>query len=245
MKLRFVQFEVPYDTWKTPFTQQLFGKLVELKLDGYQTAYPYGILPVDVTDFAATHLLICQEPDIGIPTPIASYKSITLKRCGIHRIPFPCLGILQSSGAMRHYEGVQALIQKYQDTPEQLSYESGFTIHPNARKDKAFSAELKNMLMAFATSYGEASTIECFLGMGMTKVKADQYFYSWGYKPFAIGDEILPTVPVKSYFLEDSRLLQTDGFSALAKENARKYQALWKDRLILSDDQASTRKVAA
>ena len=240
MKLRFVQFEAPYDTWKDVQTQHLFGRLVELKLEGYQTAYPYGILPIDVTDFGATHLLVCEEPDIGELLPVASYKSITLARCALHRIAFPLLGILQASGAMKHYEAVQTLLKKYSDSPQKISYESGFTLHPRIRTDKALSSEVKNMLMGLAVQYGETMGIECFLGMGMTKVKADQYFFSWGYKPFSMQGEIYPTVPVKSYFLEDSRmLLQTEGFSELAHENSKKYSEFWKNRLVIRSPEKS------
>lgn len=245
MKLRFVQLEVPYDSWNEKLTQEVFNKTIALKINGYLTTYPYGILPFDATDFVANHLLICEESQSGSITPLVSYKSISLERCNIHNLVFPCLSILSASNAQLHYGYVNSLLDQFKMNPNAISYESGFTIHPKARMDRDLMKELKTLLMGFSMNHAQEKGIRCFLGMGMTKVKADQYFLSWGYKAFSDDNGELPLVKVKSHFWEESRLFKLENFSQLALESMLKSKSFWNNRILIESKSEGHQKVAA
>ncbi len=243
--LKLVQLEAPYDSWNQPSTQVLFCKMVGLKLESYLTRYSYGILPFDGSDFVATHLLICEESPNGELTPLTSYKSITLERCEAHNLVFPCLSILQASQAERHTQVITDLLKRYQKNPSEISYDSGFTIHPSARIDRAFCSELKDLLMGFVTLHAIDKGIRCLVGMGMTHVKADQYFLSWGYEPFEDGQGPLPLVKVKSHFWKESQLFRAEKFTEFAMMHAKLVEPFWERRLVISSRDQKIPSIAA
>ena len=58
-KIKIVVMECPYDTWDINPTQELFGKMVSLKLAGYRARHPYGVMPVEAYDYIGIHQLVC------------------------------------------------------------------------------------------------------------------------------------------------------------------------------------------
>ncbi|MGZ5279528.1 MAG: hypothetical protein ACXWC9_06280, partial [Pseudobdellovibrionaceae bacterium] len=97
--LRFVVLKSPFQIWtqlENDTFKDLFHDMVRLKLQGYGLEYPRGVLPVDTSDFIATHLLVCKEEGSRL-RPIMGFKTTSFADCEHHQIAFPALGLVQAA----------------------------------------------------------------------------------------------------------------------------------------------------
>ncbi len=242
--LRFVVLETPYDQWENPIAREMFGRMALLKLNGYRKEYPYGVLPLDATDYVSTHLLICTEEPGGPLKPIAGYKSLTLQRCYIHNLKFPLLNYMSESTAPLHASAVKHILERHQHLGNQLAYNGSWTVDPDIRSDRTFVSQLKELMMGLGVRFCQAYGITTLLGAGAVLNKADKYFRGWGYTPLKGGDGVeLPAVSLPAFFDRQVQVIHLDQFNESALENAERAKSLWENRQTLgaptSDQEAA------
>src|SRR3974390_261236 len=78
--LRFVTLACPLERWREPDVRAAFAEMVRLKMLGFSSQHAAGIMPVDTSDFIASHVLTCVEGSDGLHVASA-FRSISTERC--------------------------------------------------------------------------------------------------------------------------------------------------------------------
>lgn len=244
-KLKFVVLESPYDTWSHPLTEKIFSRLMGLKLKGYGCEYPYGVLPVDTTDFIADHLIICEEED-GELQPIVSIKSVSLAQCRQHGLVFPALVLMRQAGATVHAETIEQIIQTADNHDLDLRYVGSWTIDPDHRGDKEWGDVLRELFTTIYVSFHHDRKSQTIAG-GTLRFKVDKYIQWLGHQPLSRDGKALPTVRVQHLAGEENLFTHLQSFTFESRSVAKKWQALWNDRIVIPRDpvQIQARKKAA
>jgi hypothetical protein len=235
-ELKVVVLEAPYDSLEDPEAQEMFGKLMALRLRGYGGKYDYGIMPVDSSDFIATHLAVCKVDRTGltpIMTPIMAYKSVTEPKCQLHRIPFSGLQLPVSAGAKKSIQAVQEIIDRSKERQSLVAYDGGWTMDPNARKNRILAQELKNLFTCIQVNHYQRYGKFDLLCGGLLRFQTEQLFSAWGYKPLQLNGESLGAFANPSLGNEPILMMHGQEFSPYALDLARKYQAYWEDRVAI------------
>jgi hypothetical protein len=246
-QLQLVILDCPVDAWEEPGADQAFHRMVRLKLRGYASGeYPYGVIPVDATDFVGTHILFCRRDADGL-TPLMGYKSITYGRCRTFGMKFPPLAIAEGAGSFAHQRDIRARMERWDAEPDALRYCSSYTIEPSMRRDRAFISGLKELLggmqVHFLRDMGTRDSMLC----GVVKFKVDKMFVSWGYKGLAEGGRELPTMHQASLQGTEVKMLSLpDGFLDVVHGWAERVRPLWENRITLARPPAAaaTKKAA-
>lgn len=245
-KLKIVVLECPYDTWDIAPTQELFGKMVSVKLAGYRARHPYGVMPVDVYDYVAIHQLVCMETSGGFQV-LTGYKTISYERCKTHRVPFPMLSILGEGNAKPHEAYVHSVINRCDATGGSLAYSGSWTIDPKLRGDRELIHTLRSVFEAmYVFCHRDYGFKEIVCG-GVPRLKTDLLFEEWGHDRVRVDGKLLPNVSVPHLQGDEVALMHLKEFSRSVRTRAEKWSELWADRLLISPNTAQVlpfRKVA-
>lgn len=234
-ELQLVSIECAYDVWNSDLVQDLFGKMVALKLKGYRARHPYGVLPVDTYDFIASHHLVCRR-EKGELFPVTGFKTTTLDRCRMHKLPFPGLTLVEAAGAPEHAEVVRGIIERCEREGIKLGYTSSWTIDPQAREDKEFVAHLRAIIeMIYVFFHREKQLDELIVG-GTVRVGTDRLFETWGHEPLKRNGVVLPPISVAHLLGDPVVVMYLRRFSDEVQARAEQLRALWKNRIVLGGD---------
>ena len=228
--LKIVVLECPYDTWDDPFTREMYAKMISLKLKGYSSGYPYGILPVGGDDLVSTHLMICEERAGGLE-PLLGYKSITQSRAAIHQLIFPALSIAMNAPSPEHTQALEALKEQCGSQKWNLRYDSAYTILPGLRDDRELIGDLKILMTGMHTLFHQEYESKESLLVGVLKFKTDHYFAKWGYQPVRLGEKELPPLPHFGLFRELVSMMALKDFTDHARACADETRSLWDQRI--------------
>ncbi len=240
--LKMVTLECPYDAWDNPELVRLFSQTVGLKLRGYRKVYDYGVLPVDTTDFLATHHLVCTQEG-GQLTPLMGFKAITLSRCKMHNVAFPLTGILGSSGARTHLDVLEEELERAKREDRDVAYASSWTILPEARENAMFASILTRHFIAMMTLHFESLPGALRIACGSVTHKTDQLLCRMGYERMMNGEQELPPFEQASLMGEKAVVLRCDRYSAEAERIAERYRQAWNERLVLRGSEPIAPKV--
>jgi hypothetical protein len=229
-----VVLDCAYDTWGNPQTRELLLRTLSLKLNGYLSAYPYGTLPIDTTDFICAHLLICERRSHEL-FPVMGYKCTSLDRSKTHRLAFPCQAILQASGADAHLKQAEQIVGEAVSAGRRISYDGSWTLDPVIRADEILAPRFKDALIALNVLHHLDSDIPEILGFGMPRFKTDQFFRFIGYEPVSGGDGPLPELKMSTLQNEPAVLMHLRKFTDLALAVAKRFEPLWRNRIEISD----------
>jgi hypothetical protein len=241
-RLRIVILDSPYDSLGTPEAQALFAKLVALKLKGYGAEYQYGVLPLDQSDFIATHFMVCQERD-GELHPIMAYKSVKEPKCRQHGITFAsCAHLSRCAKDDKNLLAVEKIIEEANARSSLMAYDGAWTIDPLIRKDRALVTELKNLFTCIQVNhYAQFGKFDLLL-VGVLRFKTEKIFQDWGYKPLNWKGEQLQ--PFQSPSLREAVWLHhARAFSEQALELSARYTSYWENRIEI--EKIRTEHVAA
>jgi hypothetical protein len=233
-KVRIVILNCPYNDWSNKQVQSMFGKMVQLKLDGYKKKHSFGVLPVDETDYIATHPLICIEDGDEL-IPISGSKVISYSTCEAFNVGFAMKSCLEKARKTEHLYSLFKILEEAQKKNSKICYHGGYTISPSYRNDKEVLELLKELFIASSVLYFKSNGIKELLGIGVPQFKTDDFFYNWGYKKVnSIEGQDLENFPL--YFLKniDGVMMHLNSFSNEVLKIALKYEKIWSNRLELS-----------
>lgn len=239
-KFRMVVLECPYDTWDDPLAQEMFSKMVSLKLAGYLKEYPYGALPLDTTDFIANHLLLCVEEKGGYE-PVMASRAVSLERCDTHRLGFSPLNLMKVLGKADHEKAIQSLIDRSRKEGSALSYSSSLTVRPDFRGNK----EIQTLLRATHVLYHREYGIPTSIAGGVVRFKADLTLGSVGYEPLSLDGKQLDPVEVPFVWGESTRFLVMNKISAAGNKVADENREVWDNRIVIKRDLKTPLKKSA
>jgi hypothetical protein len=229
-RLRIVILGSPYDTLQDPLAQSLFAKTMALKIEGYRAEYPYGALPVETTDFIATHSILCDERDDGL-IPLMAYRSVSHSCAKTFGLPFGGLAVVNSAGGVEHAKAIQGILNRCEASGREISYDSSWTINPEVRKDRELTAHLQEIMRAMHVLYHVDYNIPEIVAAGVVRFKMERYYRFWGYE--LIAKDGVPLGPIPLPFLRQESVLMfwLSKFSKEALEQAEKYRSLWNERI--------------
>lgn len=238
---KIVILDSPYDQLHDPRVRQILNDTMQMKIDGFKTGFPDGVLPIDSADMVATHLLVCAEYGEKL-LPVCGFKVITPDVASKHRIEFPLLSLLKSSNAFEHYEHVKEKISKLKD---KVVWGYSYTFLPSIRKDREVVNKVKDILTA--VNYHFLKEIGCRLSYvsGVVKYKTDLYFKEAGYMPCSSNQEELPTIEQFSLWGEVVQLMEMEEFGEKSLFVGKTYQKLWDERIVFSMKNKKNLKEAA
>jgi len=236
-KLRLVVLESPYDNLDEKLTQELFSKLVALKIKGYRSReYAYGVLPVDATDYVATHFIVCKEENDTF-TPLYGQRSISLRRCQVHHLTFPLLNLAQSCKSDQHSEAIRDIVGRCEKNGVRLSYESSVTIHPDVKNNPELLKTIRGLLVANVVLYHRSVGTEEMLGLAAVKFKIDRVFTQLGFETIKSNGQDLTNLIVPSYDNAEVKVMHhKNGFPKEVIEYSKDYLSYWNERIWIRGD---------
>ena len=230
--LQLVVIDCPYHCWHKPLARDLFTKMVDLKLKGFKPHYPPGALPLDTSDFLATHVLACVQ-NYGELIPVMGYRIMPLERCNDFNIPFPALSLTWAANAPVHARVIEEHIDRCMLEGKSISYLGSWSIHPRVKKPSALHRYLRELFIASQilvhTAYGLDESI-----IGATlRFKVDEIHAPLGYRPLSEGGEAFEAISVAHLFNERVIVMHLPCFTAEAYRTAEKWNANWKSRITI------------
>lgn len=229
-RLRFVIMESPYDSWGHPRTEEVFAKMMTLKLRGYGKEYPYGVMAVDTTDMISDHLLVCEETDAGLRALVGN-KSVPLSKCEQFHLPWPGLSLLEDAKAHPHDEVMRGIIRDCKETGRDLRYAGSWTMDPAERGQGEWSTILRELFTAIYCSYYMSFPKVGVITGGTVRFKVPDYVKWLGHEGLALNGVELP--PLNVTHLAGESVLWTYmtqvGFEP--RQVVRKWQKLWDNQL--------------
>jgi len=238
---RLVALECPYDILHHEPVQTLFSKVIALKIKGYLHEHPYGVLPVDSSDFIGDHLVLCKVDENENWIPIMAQKSLSLRRARLHSVAFPFSALADSHSAFpRHREFFQnwvtQLSSRLGHADHEITYESAVTIDPELRVNPPLRQWVRDLIWVQNARFHQGRGTKSSLTLAATQFKMHEAFNAIGYQSAAdrwggLADLELPAGDDKA----NLRLMVRSGdfpptLAPLIEANAE----LWEDRLILN-----------
>lgn len=235
-----------YDTFDSAKAQEAFSGMAALKLKGYLAEYPYGALPVDTTDFVATHFVLCRKRKISRAPfePIMAHKWVSSQRCSAHNLHFPAVTIL-GTGYPDLRESIEGILEHNQRSGRQVHYGSSWTIDPMIRRtNRPLALELRSLFIAANVFYFDENPGDLFMVCGVKKFKTDKIFTSLGYDSIALKSKKEPSFNHAFVAKEEMVVMTSSKASVDARSAALRFKALWDARIEIANDLASARRAA-
>jgi hypothetical protein len=241
--LKLVVLDCAYDTISEPRTQQLLAGEVAMKILGYQASYPYGVLPVDTTEFVGRHAMVCEESDKGFRV-LSATKSVTLSLCRAFNIPFPMLSLAKANGP-EHVSYVEDKIAQADKEGVDLLYQFSWSADPQIRaKDRELATKLKEIILAqLIWEAIDAAPAKIMLA-GVPRVKTDQFFEDMGYHLAIHQGQTLSPFNVPTSLGEKAVFMDFKEITLQARSLMKRYQALWDQRIVIAGKEKAHRKAA-
>lgn len=227
--------ESPYENWADPRTQDFFAKMVMLKKKGYEHFYSNGVLPVDTSDFLATHLLLCERHKNGEMTPVMGYKTVSLEKCRAFNQNFPGLSLVQNAKMPVHSEVVQSIINRCEQKQRGLAYLGSWTVDPLFKQRQNETANLKEAFVGFyRLLYQEQKVHEVIIG-GTLRFKTEKLFGDLGHKPLMKNGEILSSIHVAHLVKEPVLVMHSMEFNDFSMRAEAQWSDVWENRIYIKD----------
>jgi hypothetical protein len=229
--IKIVSILSPYENWDHSLVRELFHPLMALKLNGYMSDYPSGVLPCDTTDFVAAHILFCHETNVGLK-PLMAFKITSLKVCEKHRISFPGMNLVQQAQAPEHISAVEKIMANCASQGRHLAYMSSWTADPEVRKNRPLMRELRIYFKGVYVLAHQALGIDEILIGGTLRFRTEKIFEELGHQ--AIKDENdrdLSLIHVKHLFGEEVLVMHLKSFSSHALDCASEMLEHWESRI--------------
>lgn len=243
--LRIVVLDSFYDFHQNPTVRDLFVKLISLKIKGYQTAYPYGVLPVDSGDFFGVHILLCRETPEGLD-PIMGLKSIFLSRCKAFKQDFPAFHLFEGIDTPDHLAATKKIIEDSEKNEEEVAYSASWTMDPDLKKDPSLKKFCRDLVTFFLIRFYESRKVENVIAGAATRFKIEEIKFFVGFEPVSRNNKALPSFKCKAFFGEPVLLMHWKKNRPEAKKWASSYDPLWSSRIEFSKlSMEKTQKKAA
>lgn len=226
-KIRPMILNSPLDQWSYPEMDRLFHRLIQLKLDGYGANYPRGVLPIDTTDFYASHLILGFDDDFGF-RPLMSGKTTLLSRTEFHQHTFPALSLVEQAGSAEHSRVVRLEIESALRGKSDLAYFGSWTVDPIVRQDPNLRSFLRDIFPGMYVNFHRYLGVQrIFLG-GTLRFKTERLFEKLGHVPLAYNGNVLENIQVRHLFQENVQVMYLTKFSEFAEKESERMRFLWK-----------------
>lgn len=241
-----VIMDSPYEiVEQSVLVDHLFMQMMSLKKQGYEKHYQHGVLPVDTSDFVATHVLLCRRKRDQSLQPIMGYKTITLDRCQEFNLRFPGLSLVQNAQMPEHTKVVEDIMQRCEKEQKKLAYLGSWTVDPEYRKRPGPHEDLREAFKAFyRLLYREQNVAEVLIG-GTLRFKTEKVFAELGHKALSQNGQELSHIHVAHLNKEPVLVMHSQEFNDSSKLAEQKWQDVWQERIHLEKELLQARQKRA
>ena len=244
VQLRLVIVHNPYSVWDHILVPKLFHDMVQLKKDGYSSMYSKPVMPVDTTDFIATHILLCLVDSKENLKPIMGYKSTTLKDCENYDLVFPALSLVKNAGAVLHTSAVQSLVETCRSKNLSLAYLASWTLDHKIKNEFFLKHELRDIFIAsYYFLYQQLKISQIIIG-GTLRFGTDKIFKAMGHQPLEWNKKILEPILAAHLAKEPVQVMCANHLPDSLRLVASRWKKLWNERLIIEPEEVKARKAA-
>lgn len=233
--IKFVVLDCPYFHLEREETQRLYSKLLNLKIEGYRSEYPVGVMPIDLTDLIATHILICEEVDSGF-VPISGFKSVSYERCLKFQLKFPVFDLFREQSFPKHERAIQLLMDQCIRKGQNLCYNSSWTISPSVRQIPEFAKWIRELTVASFIFYYEQIQSKPVLAAAVERFKVHRLKSEVGFRPLTHQGEVLEAFASPAFFGEKLLLMSLSQFAGGSFERVQKFRELWEKRMTITSE---------
>jgi hypothetical protein len=226
-----VVLECPYQNLSLEEAKITFSNMINTKIEGYKAVHNDGVMPVDTTDFIATHLIVANKND-PFNDIYMSYKSISYKTCEKYNIPFPFMTLLKNHAHPDCLLKMEEILEECKKLNQDLSYDTGWTINPKVRGNTDLQADLKEIITMFVLNHHRDYQIPHWVTLGICKVKTDQYFLKMGLQE--ISNNALLAHPYLHLTEARAVISMNEEYTPYVFETAKKFQHLWDNRITIN-----------
>ena len=224
--LRFVTLDCPLERWRDPHVRAAFAEMVRLKMLGFGSAHAAGIMPVDTSDFIASHVLTCVEGNDGLHL-VAAFRSISTERCREFNLTFSAESLAIAADAREHAAAVRELVAR----DGRVGYLGSWTIHPSARDNASLRAALRDDFALGAILAHEEAGIPRMVVGATLRFKVDRLLSPVGFRPLSLRGAELPPIAVRHLHGESVLMMCRD--EAAAPQAAEALRGRWSARVVL------------
>ncbi len=229
----------PYDTYRTSTqTRKIISDLFKLKLDGYCSHYPYGILPISDYDFMGTHvcLAIKRKDDLF---PVSAFKSISYQDCLDFDAPFPVIN--HKFGKYKdqfpeHVEALKSWEENLKKNNSKFAYNASWTMQSDLKGE--LRTAIRDVSYSLFYHYYTTEGIEHVINSTSCNYGVNKHQEAMGLKYLKdSSSQALP--PFESPVFHNQPFyimyLDQDGFSELFTRRSEKFSSIWKRRNVIED----------
>lgn len=235
---QFVLIRSPHEVIHHDLVSSIFPKVINFKTEGYRQEYGEFVLPFDSSDFVATHLLLCEKDARGL-NPVLGFKSVTLKKCDEYRIPFPMLGMVESSHPNQEYKDVVLhLMNEYRGRGDSgnFAYNGSFTILPRLRQDKLLMKHLWEITFSLLTNYYIEYEINHVIAICATKFNVHKKKAELGWNFVEGQNGILSAYNCRTLFDTSFIPMELKDVKEKSDLASSKFKDMWEGRLTLDKE---------
>jgi hypothetical protein len=233
-----IELDDPHCCWENPEARTLFEHTTSLKFQGYGRKYPHGVVPVDTTDWIATHYLVCKK-DEGLQ-PTMGFKRVTLERCQEHYLAFPPYNVTKANGYDRHHDAMKSLMSRFETHPELLSYTGAFTISPNVRGDSILVKALSETMIAIHHLFHQdAGKDHEIITAGVVRFHVEELLTRFGFQVFGDSQGSLEQMVFPYLARESVQWMHGSRFNSTMEELSGLLRPWWDSRTIISKTAAA------
>jgi len=235
-EIKIVVIDCPIKHWNHPLVREMYHKIINLKLAGFHSKKPDNYLPVDTTDFIGTHIVACNENDDGSLHPIMGFKGVTLERCLHYGQNFSGRNALASVHSDIHKLALDQYITQSLNDGHTLSHNSSLAVDPSLKGRKKLEA--MKLIFPLALFHYREFSLTRLISFGSITSKTHITFRKLGFHPILHAGKPLPPVCIPAIQNEEAEIMTLENFSAECEALAVANQALWDERIEISDKTA-------
>lgn len=245
---KIVLIRSPYEIMHFPLVSEMFPKIIQLKTSGYRLEYGSLFLPFDVSDFVASHLLLCEKMVTGELRPVLGFKSVTLKKCDDHRINFPILNFLDAPHPENAYQKtIKSILNQYRERglEDRIAYNGSFTVSPDLRENKALMKHFWDITFSLLTNYYIEYNIEHVIAICATKFKIHDKKEKLGWNYISGEYGTLESYNCKAFFGANLVPMELTDLRSKSALPSSKFKAMWEHKIVLDLEHAEDAKKKA
>jgi len=231
--LAIVILKSPYESLVSSEGKKIFSNMIDIKIKGYLSYHESGALPLDTTDFLGDHMLVVNKND-PFNEIYMSYKSTSYKVCEKFNVAFPFTTILNNYASKECSLEFQNILNECRAKGEDLSYDTGWSINPKFKGNEEMSKTLKELVSLIVVNHHSDHyfAVPHWVTLGILKVKTDKIFLAMGCKE--ISNAPLFNHPYLNNTECRAVISRYQQYTDIVFAQAKKHQALWDNRILIS-----------
>lgn len=231
--LKIVVIDCPMRYLSDPFVRDIFAKIAQLKVAGFQTL-DSKYFAFDKQDLVATHIMAGEFNEQGDYQPLIAYKAMSEEQSLAWDLPFDGFDVVKQSQSQLHIDAISDYIQNLKDKGKRVGYQSSLTVDPNIECRKK-SVELLKILQSMAARYIVDFDVDASICIAREKVKSAKLFEKFGFQKIKKNNEVLPTLTCPQYQNNQYFLMVFDQLTHEGEKLVSAYDSQWRNRIEISE----------